>query len=254
MVYSLEMIIIPAIDLIDGKCVRLTKGDYGTSRVYNEDPVETARAFQRAGAKRIHIVDLDAARADGNNRRVIKKIQASVDCLVETGGGIRTDDDVKELVDCGITRMIAGTVLAKNPDLVAGWISKYGKYFIAGIDALNGEVKVSGWEKGSGLTDTQLAKTSADMGIISIVYTNIDRDGMLSGPDIDNTLRIAEEAGIPVILSGGISSADDIKEASERGRGKGISGIITGKAVYEGRIDLAEVISAGQVSSGDMEW
>ena len=249
------MIIIPAIDLIDGKCVRLTKGDYDTSKIYNEDPVETARAFEAAGAERIHIVDLDAARGGKNNREVIKKIRNSVSCIIETGGGIRTSEDVKELVDCGITRMIAGTVLAKNPDTVAGWIAEYGPYFIAGIDALNGEVKVSGWEKGSGLSDTELARVSAEMGIISIVYTNIAKDGMLSGPDIENTVRIAEESGLPVILSGGISSEADFKTVCTRAQGSGISGIITGKAIYEGRIDLKKIIADYQISSGtEREW
>lgn len=249
------MIIIPAIDLIDGKCVRLTKGDYDTSKIYNEDPVETAMTFESGGAKRIHIVDLDAARGDGNNREVIKKIRNSVSCVVETGGGIRTTDDVKELIDCGITRMIAGTVLAKNPDLVAGWIAEFGRFFIAGIDALNGEVKVSGWEKGSGLSDTELAKASADMGIISIVYTNIAKDGTLSGPDLKNTVRIAEESGLPVILSGGISCDDDFKIIDADARNSGISGVITGKAVYEGRINLNKVIAEYQTELGtEMEW
>ena len=249
------MIIIPAIDLIDGKCVRLTKGDYSTSKVYNEDPVETAKAFEAAGARRIHIVDLDAARNNGNNRSVIKKIRASVKPIIETGGGIRTTDDVKELIDCGITRMIAGTVLARDPDLVAGWISRFGKYFIAGIDALNGEVKVSGWEKGSGLSDTELAKQSAEMGIISIVYTNIAKDGMLGGPDLENTIRVAGESGLPVILSGGISSAEDISRVITVGDKSGITGIITGKAVYEGRIDIASVISEKQTGGEqEMEW
>ena len=189
------MTIIPAIDLIDGKCVRLFKGDYSSSKVYNEDPVETAGAFAEAGARRIHIVDLDAARGDGNNREIIRKIALSVPAVVETGGGVRTEDDVRELLDCGIERMIVGTVLAKSPDRVAGWVSRYGAKFIAGIDALNGEVKVSGWEKGSGLSDTELAAAAAEMGIISIVYTNIAKDGTLSGPDIENTVRIARESG-----------------------------------------------------------
>ncbi|MDC7226086.1 MAG: 1-(5-phosphoribosyl)-5-[(5-phosphoribosylamino)methylideneamino]imidazole-4-carboxamide isomerase [Spirochaetales bacterium] len=249
------MIVIPAIDLINGKCVRLTKGDYDTSKIYNDDPVETAKAFEAAGAKRIHIVDLDAARGDGNNRSVIKSIRNSVSAVVETGGGIRTTDDVKELVDCGITRMIAGTVLAKDPDLVAGWIAGFGKYFIAGIDALDGEVKVSGWEKGSGLSDTGIAKASAEMGIISIVYTNIAKDGTLSGPDIENTVRIAKESGLPVILSGGISSKDDFKQVAAVGSESGIAGIITGKAIYEGRIDTASVIAEFQTGNeGSMEW
>ena len=230
-------------------------GDYDTSRVYNEDPVEMAKTFEAAGAKRIHIVDLDAARGDGNNRDVIKKISGSVTAVIETGGGIRTTDDVKELVDCGITRMIAGTVLAKNPDLVAGWISSFGRYFIAGIDALDGEVKISGWEKGSGLSDTELAKASAEMGIISIVYTNIAKDGTLSGPDLENTIRIASESGLPAILSGGISSEDDFKAVISVGAGSGVSGIITGKAIYEGRIDIASVIAEYQESDKQgLEW
>jgi len=249
------MIIIPAIDLIDGKCVRLYKGDYSTSKVYNEDPVETAKAFEAAGAERIHIVDLDAARGDGNNRDIIKKIRSSVSAVVETGGGIRTTDDVKELVDCGIERMIAGTVLAREPDKVAGWIAGFGRKFIAGIDALNGEVKVSGWEKGSGLSDTALAKAAAEMGIISIVYTNIAKDGTLSGPDLENTMRIARESGIPVILSGGISSADDIAMVCSEADGLGIAGIITGKAVYEGRMKIESVIAEYQNEENiRMDW
>ncbi|MDC7125224.1 MAG: 1-(5-phosphoribosyl)-5-[(5-phosphoribosylamino)methylideneamino]imidazole-4-carboxamide isomerase [Spirochaetales bacterium] len=248
------MIIVPAIDLIDGKCVRLTKGDYGTSKIYNEDPISMALSFEEAGAQRIHIVDLDAARGQGNNRAIIKKIQSSVSCLVETGGGIRTEDDIKELVDCGITRMIAGTVLAKDPDLVAGWISRHGQVVIAGIDALDGEVKVSGWEKGSGFSDTELAKLSAEMGIISIVYTNIAKDGTLGGPDITNTGRIANESGLPVILSGGISSSQDFENIMKENN-PGIKGIITGKALYENKIDLKSVISEYQRTKKEkMEW
>ena len=249
------MIIIPAIDLIDGKCVRLYKGDYSTSKVYNDDPVDTAKAFEAAGAARIHIVDLDAARGDGNNRDVIKKIKSSVSAVIETGGGIRTTGDVEELLDCGIERMIAGTVLAKNPDLVAGWISRFGRKFIAGIDALNGEVKVSGWEKGSGLSDTELAKLSAEMGIISIVYTNIEKDGTLSGPDLENTARIARESGLPVILSGGISSAEDVGQVCSDAGSGGITGIITGKALYEGKMELDSVIAEYQKDVNiRMDW
>lgn len=248
------MLIIPAIDLIDSKCVRLTKGNYDTSKVYNEDPIKIAKEFEQAGAKRIHIVDLDAARNQGNNRNIIKEIRNSVSCLIETGGGIRTEDDVKELVDCGITRMIVGTIFAKNPDLIAKWISCYGKYFIAGIDALNQEVRHSGWEKGSGLSDTDLAISAKEMGIISIVYTNIEKDGSLNGPDFPGTLRIAEESGLPVILSGGISSFFDFKQLSALGK-NGIYGVITGKALYEKRIKLDLIIKEFQNDEHkNMEW
>jgi phosphoribosylformimino-5-aminoimidazole carboxamide ribotide isomerase len=217
--------------------------------------VETAKAFEEAGAGRIHIVDLDAARGDGNNRNVIKKIRAGVSCVIETGGGIRSTDDVRELIDCGISRMIAGTILVKDPELAASWISDFGPRFIAGIDALEGEVKVSGWEKGSGLTDTELAKTAAAMGIISIVYTNIAKDGTLSGPDLVNTMRIARESGLPVILSGGISSDDDIRMVCAEAADSGISGIIIGKAVYEGRINLEKIIQENNLAPDEkMEW
>ena len=245
------MTIIPAIDLINGQCVRLFRGDYGNSTVYNDDPVKTAESFVEAGAGRIHIVDLDAARGTGNNRDVIRKIKKEVNCIIETGGGIRTDEDVDELIDCGIDRLIAGTVLAKDPDRVAGWVARYGRRFIAGIDALDGEVKVSGWEKGSGIRDTELARTAAGIGILSIIYTNIAKDGTLSGPDIDSTVRIASESGLPVILSGGISSASDIAMAAEASSNSGIRGVITGKAVYEGKINLAELFAEYGGSSDD---
>ncbi len=248
------MIIIPAIDLIDGKCVRLYKGNYDSSTVYNEDPVETAKEFEQAGAVRIHIVDLDAARGGSNNRDIIKRIKKEVSCTVETGGGIRTEDDIKELIDCGIDRMIAGTVFAKTPEVVAGWIETYGKKFIAGIDALDGEVRVSGWEKGSGVSDSELSRKAAEIGIISIIYTNIAKDGTLSGPDLENTIRITKESGLPSILSGGISSIDDLKAVAENSEASGIRGIITGKALYEGRLDLVQAIKEYQDEDSDTGW
>ncbi|MBR4376410.1 MAG: 1-(5-phosphoribosyl)-5-((5-phosphoribosylamino)methylideneamino)imidazole-4-carboxamide isomerase, partial [Spirochaetia bacterium] len=156
------MLIIPAIDLLDGKCVRLYKGDYSKVTVYSDDPVSMARGFVASGAKRIHLVDLDAARGGANNRSVIAKICREVDALFELGGGIRTEDDVKEILDIGIDRLILGTAFAKNPDCGARWTAQYGKKFIAGIDALNGEVKVSGWQQGAKIEDTWLAKKAAE--------------------------------------------------------------------------------------------
>lgn len=240
------MILIPAIDLLDGSCVRLLKGNYNESTIYTSDPVEMAKKLVAFGCERLHIVDLDAARGKGkNNRKIIRKIRNSIDVVIETGGGIRTETDVKELLGIGIDRLILGTVFAKNPEIAGKWTEKFGNYFIAGIDALNGEVKISGWEEGSSLKDTDLAKLADKNGIISIIYTNIDKDGTLEGPDITNSIRIAEVSKLPVIISGGISSEKDFKVISDLNH-PGIAGVITGKAVYEDRINLQIAIEENQ--------
>ncbi len=238
------MNIIPAIDLLDGSCVRLKKGNYNESTLYSRDPVKTAEEICNSGCSRLHIVDLDAARGTGKtNRNTIHRIREAVPgVILETGGGIRTERDVEELLEIGMDRLILGTVFARNPLIGLEWTNKYGKVFIAGIDALNGEVKISGWEQGSSITATELAVEAADNGIISIIYTNIDRDGMLSGPDIENTLLLAEVSDLPVILSGGISSTEDFRQVAEAGRDK-IVGVITGKALYEEKFDLKSIVS-----------
>ncbi len=242
------MLIIPAIDLLDGKCVRLYKGDYSKVTVYSDDPVAMARSFVTSGAKRIHLVDLDAARGSANNRSIIADICRQVDALFELGGGIRTQDDVKEIVDIGVDRLILGTVFAKDPECGARWTARFGKKFIAGIDALNGEVKVSGWQQGVRMADTELAKKAAECGMCSIIYTNIVKDGTLSGPDTERTLTIAEVSGLPVTVSGGISCAQDFADIVHNPRCAGrIGGIITGKGFYEKRFDLASVIARYQI-------
>ena len=215
------MLIIPAIDLLGGKCVRLYKGDYNKVTVYSDDPVAMARSFVVAGAKRIHLVDLDAARGDSGNRSIIARICRDVNAVFELGGGIRTEDDVKEILDIGVDRLILGTVFAQNPELGAKWAAKYGKKFIAGIDALNGDVKVAGWQQGSSIADVDLAKKAAECGMCSIIYTNIVKDGTLSGPDTERTLTVAEASGLPVTVSGGISCQQDFADIV----GKGVGGL-----------------------------
>ena len=245
------MLVIPAIDLLGGKCVRLFKGDYSKVTVYSDDPVAMARGFVDAGAKRIHLVDLDAARGGVNNRYVIARICREVDALFELGGGIRTEDDVKEILDIGVDRLILGTVFAKDPECGARWAARFGKKFIAGIDALNGEVKVSGWQQGSSISDVALAKKAAECGMCSIIYTNIVKDGTLSGPDTERTLTVAEASGLPVTVSGGISCEQDFADIVNNPRCPGrIGGIITGKGFYEKKIDLATVISKYQKDEG----
>ena len=246
------MLIIPAIDILGGKCVRLYKGDYSKVTVYNDDAAAVAVSLEKAGAKRIHIVDLDAAQGKGrNNRKIISNIRNNVKAILELGGGIRSEEDINEILSAGIDRLILGTIFAKESEKCISWIKKYGKKFIAGIDALDGEVRISGWEEGSGIKDVDLAKKAADAGFCSIIYTNISKDGTLSGPDIENSKMMAKESGLPVIISGGISGEDDFRKIIEDPAASGrVRGIITGKAFYDGKFDLASVIKKYQTDEG----
>jgi phosphoribosylformimino-5-aminoimidazole carboxamide ribotide isomerase len=249
------MLIIPAIDILGGECVRLYKGDYTQATVYEKDPVAMAREFERLGAKRIHIVDLDAARGGGKrNRKKIRKIRKAVSCTLQLGGGIRDEEDVEELIDLGIDRLVVGTLFARNPSRVAGWIQHYGPVFLAGIDAKDGKVQISGWERATDIDDAVLAERAKEAGIAGIVYTNISKDGTMEGPDIEATERIARVSGLPVILSGGIGGAEDIEQVVEK-KPHGVVGIITGKAVYEEKFDLPEVLEKFQDdTAGEEDW
>ena len=236
------MVLIPSIDLLNGKCVRLLQGDYGKVTDYGYDPAQIAERFQSAGASRIHVVDLNAAKADGDNRDTIAQIRESFSGVLEVGGGVRSTEDIEALLGIGVDRLIVGTILAKDPNLVQSWIASYGNVFIAGIDARDGMVKVSGWEHDSGLKAVDLARTAKEIGAVGIVYTSISRDGTLAGPDIEGTAEMAEASGLPVILSGGVGSDSDIEDIAAYGA-DGIVAVITGKAVYEGRIDLEKNLS-----------
>jgi len=245
------VLIIPAIDLLGGQCVRLHQGDYGQVETYGLDPVAVAREFAAAGARRLHIVDLDAARTGAStNRPVIRALRKAFAGVVEVGGGVRTADDVAELLDAGADRLIVGTLLVKDPETVAAWCDRFGRVFIGGIDARDGEVKVSGWEEGSSLRDTDLAARCRELGLVSLVYTDIARDGTLSGPSLDRTLAVANASGLPVLLSGGISSVADF-EAIAHASHPLLAGVITGKALYKNRIDLADVIRRYQTTAHD---
>lgn len=240
--------IIPAIDIIDGKCVRLYRGSFDRVTVYGDDPVSIALAFAEAGARYIHVVDLDAARGSaGNNRELAARIKRETGCVVELGGGIRSERDIEEILALGVERLILGTVMVRNPEEVQGWVERYGRVFIAGIDARNGKVKVSGWEEDGGIGDVELASMARNMGIDRIIYTSISKDGVLEGPDIEATNRIAEVSGAKVVLSGGIGSEADIGDVY-RIRKEGIVGTIVGKAIYEGLVDLERMIELFQES------
>ncbi len=235
------MTAIPAIDLIDGHCVRLTEGDFDTVQIYGEDPAETARSFAKAGAERLHVVDLDAARGTGENREAIKAVRDSFPGVLDVGGGIRSIEEARILKSLGVDFLIVGTALVKQPDDVAAWADELGPVFVAGIDARDGEVKVSGWEDGSKFRAVDLAAQARNLGMVEIIYTDISRDGTLSGPNIPETAAVAAFSGLPVIISGGVGSMADLEKIAEE-HPLGISGVIFGKALYEGRVNLKEAI------------
>jgi phosphoribosylformimino-5-aminoimidazole carboxamide ribotide isomerase len=238
---EVPMIIIPAIDLIDGHCVRLRQGSYAETTVYDEDPVAVAQQFVAAGAGRIHLVDLDAAAGRGTNRETITRIRRSVSCILELGGGIRSRDALAAAVDLGVDYAVVGTVLARDPDEVAAWATEYGTRMVASIDARDGIVQVAGWQETTNLRATDLAARAAEIGCAAVQYTDIARDGMLSGPNVTGTVAIAEATRIPVILSGGIASTEDADRVRIESRGR-IAGVIVGRALYEGRFNLTEAI------------
>jgi len=230
----------PAIDLLGGRVVRLRQGDYADETVYGNDPVSVARDFAAEGARWIHVVDLDAAKSGGPiNRPVVAAIVAALDGVaqVQTGGGVRSLDDARELADAGVARVVMGSAAVSDPTLVA---AVSGIVAVAvGLDHRQGEVAVHGWTEGSGLRleNAYALFPTADV----FVITDIGRDGMLTGPDLDGLTRSAEQAGAPVIASGGVSSLADIVALA---RIENLGGIITGKAVYEGRFTVTEALDA----------
>jgi len=236
------MIPIPAIDLIDGRCVRLTEGVFDSKKAYSDDPAAMAASFAAAGAERLHVVDLDAARSTGNNRGILAAIREAFPGVLDVGGGIRSLEDARDLRALGADYLVVGTALAEGPDEVRRWAAELGPVLIAGIDARNGEVKVSGWESGTALRATALARTAREIGCVEIIYTDIARDGTLSGPNIPETVAVAEASGLPVVISGGVGSMADLERLAADPP-PGIAGVIFGKALYEGTVDLERAVA-----------
>lgn len=231
------MELLPAIDILDGKAVRLAKGDYDAVTVYNDDPVEQARAFERMGARWIHVVDLNGARSGiQENRDQVRRIVMETSLKVEVGGGVRSMEAIADWAEAGASRIVLGTALVKNPAFAREAIERYGDLLAAGIDARDGEVAVAGWEKGSGVSAEKLAREMADLGYRHMVYTDISRDGMQTGIDADAYARMAEVFGHPVIASGGVADLSDVERLSRISAR--IEGMIAGRAVYEGTLDV----------------
>ena len=238
-----EFALYPAIDLRRGRCVRLEKGEASRETVYGDDPVAVARSFADAGARWIHVVDLDAAFGDGSNRALIREIVASTSLRVQTGGGLRTEDDLAEVLDAGAARVVIGTAAIENPDLVARAVERWGADRIAvGLDARGRRPAARGWTEESGTDLFDLAKSLVARGVRTIVHTDIERDGMLGGPNIGLSSQLAAESGAEVIVSGGMSGIEDVGAVAAAARGGGIVGAIIGKAIYEGRLSLSEAL------------
>ena len=232
----------PAIDLKDGQCVRLLRGDMDKATVFGKDPAAQAKRFAEAGFQWLHLVDLNGAfKGTPVNAAAVTSIRAAVDLPIQLGGGIRTMQQIEAWLEAGITRVILGTTALRDPALVKEACKKFPKQIAVGIDAKNGRVAVEGWAEESDVLATDLAKQFEDAGVAAIIYTDIARDGAMEGPNLDETVALAESISTPVILSGGISRVEDII-AARAYTGIGIDGVIIGRALYEGSIDPANAL------------
>lgn len=232
--------IIPAIDLIDGKCVRLSQGDYNRKTIYNEDPFEVAKMFETAGIRRLHLVDLDGAKAKHIvNYKVLERIAAKTNLVIDFGGGLKSDEDLKIAFNSGAAMVTGGSIAVKEKETFLKWLEKYGSdKIILGADAKDGKIAVSGWQEATELPVIDFIAEYNKEGIQKVISTDIGRDGMLTGPALDLYSEIMETLpDIEIIASGGIASMNDIFKLNEMG----VPGVITGKAIYEGKISLKEI-------------
>ena len=237
------MRIIPAIDIIDGKCVRLTKGDYSTQKIYNENPVEVAKSFEANGIRYLHLVDLDGAKSKHIvNKDILRKISTKTSLTVDFGGGIKTDEDVRIAFENGAVQVTVGSIAAQEPDLFLKWLSVYGPdKIILGADSHGRKIATHGWQQQSELDVVDFIAGYERKGVTYVICTDISKDGMLQGASNELYAEILRETGVRLIASGGVSSMDDLTKVKELG----CEGAIIGKALYEGRISLDELRVAG---------
>ena len=236
------MKIFPAIDIKDKKCVRLIKGDFANKTEYGTSPIDQAAKYKDYGFKNLHIVDLDGALTGRTiNLDIIKEIVSKYDLKIEIGGGVRSLDSIKKYIDAGVEKVILGSVAIKNKEFLKESCEKFKGQIALGLDAKDGNLSVSGWKENLNIKTTDFLKEVNSYGVSRIIYTDINRDGMKTSPNFNETVKIAELSNCPVVISGGVSSIDDIKKAKELGN-KNIEGIIVGKAIYDGDIKLEELV------------
>ena len=240
------MLVLPAIDLKGGKCVRLLQGEMGTAKIYSDSPEETAQKWQSLGAKMLHIVDLDGAMAgEPRNLGAISRILQAIEIPIELGGGIRDEEVVADYLQLGVSKVILGTAACQDHEMLRRVCTAFPGRIAVGIDARGGFVAVQGWQKVTELKAMDLAKELEDAGASHIIYTDIARDGALSGPNLGATAQLAEAASIPVVLSGGMHNYEDLAAAAKLEE-KGVRAVILGRSIYEGTIDLAEAVKQVQ--------
>jgi phosphoribosylformimino-5-aminoimidazole carboxamide ribotide isomerase len=237
------MIVFPAIDLKGGQCVRLAQGDMARATVYSDDPAAQARAFAAAGCEWLHVVDLDGAFSGAAaNEAAVKAILDATTLKVQLGGGIRDRARIESWLAAGVTRVVLGTVAAEDPALVREAARAHPGRVVAGIDAREGRVAVRGWAETTTLGARDLALRLADSGIAAIVHTDIARDGVLSGPNVEASAELARGLGVPVVVSGGVSQLADVRRV-KAAEGRGIAGVIVGRALYDGRMALSDALA-----------
>lgn len=243
-----------AVDIADGRCVRLLQGRFGTETVYSDDPVEVAVGLARAGARWLHIVDLDGARTGtARNRGLVLEAIRAAPCPVQAGGGLRSLDDVEEVLAAGGSRAVLGTVALEDPAELRRTCERFGERVAVSLDARDGELAGHGWTVGSGLPVLDAVRRLSDAGVSWFVYTEVSRDGTLSGPDLDGLLRVAAATDRPVIASGGVAGLDDIRVVASHAA-DGVAGVIVGRALYEGKFSVGEANrAAAEGASGRWE-
>ena len=236
------MLMIPAIDLKNGRCVRLLQGEAAAETVYSNAPAAMARSFEDAGAKRLHLVDLDGAfQGKGANLASIRAILKNISIPVQLGGGLRNAENIEQMLELGVSSVIVGTMAVKNPDVLEEVIQRFsGEQVILGIDARDRKVSIEGWQEGTEIDDVEFALRWKKLGIQRIVFTDIARDGMLTGPNLEALGDFARRTGLKIVASGGVSSMEDL-ELLKTLEEDGVDQVISGKAIYEGKLDLKEI-------------
>ncbi len=238
----MQIELIPAIDIIDGKCVRLTQGDYQSKKVYNENPVEVAKQFAEHGIRRLHVVDLDGAKsAHVVNHKVVEAITASTDMVVDFGGGIKTDEDLKKAFDAGASMVTIGSLAVKHPDTFLRWLEQYGSdHIILGADVKDGQISINGWQEEEGDQLVPFVGKYVEKGVQKVLCTDISKDGMLQGPAVELYQHLLQSfPDLYLIASGGVSCIEDIRALDQAG----VPAVVFGKAIYEGRIQLDELMN-----------
>lgn len=230
----------PAVDIWEGRCVRLLQGEFGTQTVYSDDPVEVALGLAAAGARWLHIVDLEGAKTGTpSNRELVLEVVKRASCPVQAGGGLRSFDDVEEMLAAGANRAVLGTIALEDPEEMARACKRFGERIAVSLDARSGELATHGWTVGTGVPVEDAVKAFEEAGVSLFIYTDVSRDGAMSGPDIDGLRRVTELTDVPVVASGGVASLEDVRTVA-RLRGEGVGGVIIGRALYERKFSVGE--------------